>query len=285
MIEEEIIQWSCRGTSVPIGITRRGEGPAALLLPALSSISTRHEMNGLQERLARSFRVTSVDWPGFGDRPRPRVDWTPEVMEAFLGFVLGEICPAPELLVAAGHGAGYVVRHLMTYPAPAGRIVLVSPTWRGPFPTMMKGERPWFARVRRLVDLPVVGPVVYKLNVNDFVIRHMAAGHVYADKGWLEGERFAEKRAVTTAKGARFGSARFVTGGLDPFGSREAYLEAARRCAVPLRLVYGAETPPKSKAEMAALGELQNVEAIELPKGKLSVYEEFPDLTAEAVLR
>ena len=60
---------------------RRGAprgGPTVLLLPAPSSISTRAEMRPLAERLAGSFTTVVVDWPGFGDRPRPRVDWRPE---------------------------------------------------------------------------------------------------------------------------------------------------------------------------------------------------------------
>lgn len=36
---------------------------------------------------------------------------------------------------------------------------------------------------------------------------------------------------------------------------------------------------------MVALAELANVTAEELPNGKLSFYEEFPDETAEAVTR
>jgi hypothetical protein len=48
-------------------------------------------------------------------------------------------------------------------------------------------------------------------------------------------------------------------------------------------LVYGAETPPKSRAEMEALAALPGVRAVRLPQGKLSVHEEFPDATMEVV--
>jgi hypothetical protein len=69
--------WTWDGEAVRVGVDRAGTGPALLLLPALSSISTRREMRPLQERLASSFAPVAVDWPGFGDRPRPRVDWRP----------------------------------------------------------------------------------------------------------------------------------------------------------------------------------------------------------------
>jgi hypothetical protein len=52
---------------------------------------------------------------------------------------------------------------------------------------MMNGRRPLFDRICRIVDLPLIGPLLYGLNVNRFVIRYMAAGHVYADAARLHG--------------------------------------------------------------------------------------------------
>jgi hypothetical protein len=43
---------------------------------------------------------------------------------------------------------------------------------------------------------------------------------------------------------------------------------------------YGAETPPRSRAEMEALAALPNIRSVRLPRGKLAVHEEFPDATA-----
>ena len=73
------------------------------------------------------------------------------------------------------------------------------------------------------------------------------------------------------------------TGGLDRVTSREAFLDLARRANVPILLVYGDETPPKSRAEIEALALLPNVHVQRLPKGKLSVHEEFPEVVASAV--
>jgi pimeloyl-ACP methyl ester carboxylesterase len=111
----------------------------------------------------------------------------------------------------------------------------------------------------------------------------MGAGHVYADCGFLAGERLREKLAVTRASGARFASVRFVTGRLDPLRSRDEFLDLARRAAAPILLTYGAETPPRSRAEMEALAALPNVRTVQLPRGKLGVHEEFPDAAVEAI--
>src|SRR5262249_31789351 len=138
-------------------------------------------------------------------------------------------------------------------------------------------------RLCRLVDRPGLGPLIYRLNVNPFMVRRMGAGHVYADPAFLDEERLRQKLAVVRAPGARFASVRFVTGRLDPLASREAFLEPARRAGVPILLLYGAETPPRSRAEMEALAAVSGIRTARLPQGKLAVHEEFPDATMNAI--
>jgi pimeloyl-ACP methyl ester carboxylesterase len=276
-----MLEWNWRGQTIRLGTDASGTGPRVLLLPALSSISTRHEMGPLQERLARRYSTLSVDWPGFGDAARPQVDWRPEAYSAFLSFLLAEVIPQPYAIVAAGHAAGYVLKHAGN--APPAKLVLLAPTWRGPLPTVMGGQRPLFERLCRLVDLPGLGPAIYRLNVNPFVVRRMGAGHVYSDLAFLDEARLREKLAVTRAPGARFASVRFVTGRLDPLASRDEFLALARRAAAPILVVYGAETPPRSRAEMEALAALPGIRSVRLSRGKLAVHEEFPDATAAAI--
>jgi pimeloyl-ACP methyl ester carboxylesterase len=281
----EEIAWRWRGERVRIGVTRLGAGPAVLLLPALSSISRRHEMRPLQERLADRFSAVALDWPGFGDLPRPALAWSPDVCDAFLAHALAEVVPAPCATVAAGHAAGFALRRAAATPGSAGRLCLVAPTWRGPLPTMAGRRHPSFARIAAVGDWPVVGGALYRLNVNRPVMNMMVRGHVYADPGWLDEARTAEKLAVIRAPGARHASIRFVTGQLDPFADRAGFLAAARRAigSTPVLVVRGADTPPKSRAEMEALASVAGVREAVLPRGKLSVHEEFAEETAAAV--
>lgn len=276
------INWTWRDKAIELGVETRGEGPAVLMLPALSSISTRAEMSPLAEQLASAFTTIAVDWPGFGDRPRPAIAWEPRAYRMFLEYILQEL-PKLTATVAAGHAAGYLLAHAAEHPGSIGRLCLVAPTWRGPLPTMM-GKRPaMFRSISRLVDLPVIGSALYKLNVNRPMIRMMGRGHVYADPAWLDQHRLAEKLAVTNAPGARHASFRFVAGELDPMTSRELFLATARRVTDPILVVYGAATPRRSKTEMETLRSLPHVQFRELPVGKLAVHEEFPGLVADAV--
>ncbi len=278
------IVWSWQGREVVLGLDEAGIGPLVLLLPALSSISTRSEMHPLMQRLATNFRVVTVDWPGFGTRSRPAMPWRPDALSAFLKHVLKNVIRRPLCIVAAGHAAAYALYSLAADPGLTSCLVLIAPTWRGPLPTMAKGHPSFLRSICHAIEMPGIGPVLYRLNVNSFVVGKMVSGHVYSDRRWLSGERLAGKRAVIEAPGARFASAAFVTGVLDRVTSRTDFLELARRAARPSLVVYGADTPRRSRAEMEALAELPNVRTSILPHGKLSVHEEFPDDTAAAII-
>jgi pimeloyl-ACP methyl ester carboxylesterase len=276
MISREL-RWFWQDRDIVLGLDEAGSGPLLLLLPALSSISTRAEMHPLMERLAAQFRVVALDWPGFGAAPRPYLRWSPDALSAFLDHAVAGLGARPHAIIAAGHGATYVLHHAARHPGCTDRIVLVAPTWRGPLPTMIGGDRPLFAKIRRIIELPGLGHLLYRLNVSSFVVRRMVSGHVYSDPAWLRGERLMDKRNVMDAKGARFASVAFVTGALDRVATRAEFLGLAERAGVPILLVYGGDTPRRSLAEMEALALLPGVEAARLPGGKLSVHEEFPD--------
>jgi pimeloyl-ACP methyl ester carboxylesterase len=279
----ELLTWTWRGTPITLGLDSKGQGRTVLLLPALSSISTRREMAALQEQLSERYCAVAIDWPGFGDLRRPPMDWTPQAYAAFLEYILHSVTPEPHAIVAAGHAATYALAHVCAHPKSFGRLVLLAPTWRGPLPTMMNARKPFFARICKAMDNPIVGPLLYNLNVNRIVVRAMVAGHVYADPTFFGGDRMRNKLGVTRAPGARFASVRFVTGALDPVESRDAFVDLAQQVGVPMLLVYGEQTPPRSRAEMEALAAVPGLRCVRLPQGKLSVYEEFPDAVARVI--
>jgi hypothetical protein len=86
------IEWEYQGDSVRVGMTWHGQGASVLMLPALSSISTRSEMWPLQQRLGSWFTTLAIDWVGFGDRPRPPLRWSPEIYRSFLAYLLDKVC-------------------------------------------------------------------------------------------------------------------------------------------------------------------------------------------------
>jgi pimeloyl-ACP methyl ester carboxylesterase len=274
-VTEQLV-WTWQGTAVPVGISRLGSGPTILLLPALSSISTRAEMAPLQALLASRFSAVAVDWPGFGMGPSPRIRWHPQVYAAFLRDLLAGLIERPVATIGAGHGAGYLLGQAAEAPGSAGLVCLVAPTWRGPLPTMLGRRHPAMAALASAGDVPVLGWPLYRLNVNRLTVGMMSRGHVYADPGWLTGARLAAKLAVTRTPGARHASLRFVAGALDPMRSRDEFIAVASRVRDPVVAIFGADTPRKSLAEIEALCAIPHVQAVRLPRGKLALHEEFP---------
>src|SRR6516165_7332739 len=63
------------------------------------------EIRPLHERLCRNYQTVSIDWPGFGSRPRPRHDWRPKIYSDFLSHLTGKILPPLHAVIAAGHAA------------------------------------------------------------------------------------------------------------------------------------------------------------------------------------
>ena len=108
----------------------------------------------------------------------------------------------------------------------------------------------------------------------------MVAGHVYSDSTWLSAsargvddlallyQALTVIRKIGTA--ARAASAK-----------KSALLDV--RSSAPVTKAAeanGAETPSRSRAEMDALAAVPGVRTERLPRGKLSVHEEFPDEVA-----
>jgi pimeloyl-ACP methyl ester carboxylesterase len=116
------VTWSIDGKTVELGCNWSGQGPTVLLLPALSSISTRREMRPLQERLSADFQTVAADWPGFGDQPRPAHDWQPEIYANFLTYLIGSLSPPLHAVIAAGHAATFALSHACAHPQAFSRL-------------------------------------------------------------------------------------------------------------------------------------------------------------------
>ena len=271
------------GRRVPTPCEVIGEGADALLLPALSSISSRQEMLPLARELSAEYRCHVPDWPGFGAQERVRVPLEPASFHAFLDALIAA-APGPYALgVAAGHAAPYLAAAARRHPGMFARLVLVAPTWRGPLPTAMGPERArWFGRIRRAVEAPVVGEALYRINISAPVIGRMMRAHVYAEPGHVTAAVIGAKHRITRQRGGRFGTAAFVTGGLDPVGSRAAFLDLFREGLPPVRVLRPAGAPRRSGAEMDALLAGGRVAGAGIP-GALSPHEEYPAEVAAAI--
>ncbi len=273
--------WNCENQQLRVVYETLGKGSPLLLLPAFSSVSTRLEMGELAKLLAPNFQVVAVDWPGFGESSRPSLNYRPEIYQQFLENFVKAVFNTPITVVAAGHAASYVLQLAVKQPATFSRILLLAPTWRGPLPTMGASQQ-IAGIVRELVRSPILGQALYKLNTTQSFLSFMYRRHVFTDAAKITPSFIEKKWHTTQQPGARFASAAFVTGNLDAIHEQSDFLELVQSLTVPLMVVIGESSPPKSREEMNALVALPGVRSVVIP-GSLGLYEEYPAVILEAV--
>jgi pimeloyl-ACP methyl ester carboxylesterase len=279
----ETYEWCWQERSISITFDRAGEGEPILLLPAFSTVSSRTEMSSLATYLRSDYQVTTVDFPGFGDADRPPLDYAPPLYRQFLAdFVRDIYAGKPVTIIAAGHAAGYAIDLAAKLPNLVSKLILIAPTWRGPLPTMAKGQKPWLKSIRDAIRMPIIGQFLYQLNTTPSFLGFMYRRHVYTDASKLTADFMSRKRQLTQQPGARYGAGAFVTGGLDPYLDRADAIAHLQSLNIPVLIAIGENSPPKSKAEMFALAEVSGVTSVTLP-GTLGMHEEYPTELYEVI--
>lgn len=275
--------WRWKGKPVTIAYEVLGEGQPILLLPALSSVSTRAEMRELAELLSHKYQAIVVDWPGFGESERRAFNYSPALLQSFLSEFVQALFSEPVVVIAAGHAAGYVMQMAQRRPAPWSWVVLTAPTWRGPLPTAMGEHRGVYRFLKSLIYSPILGQILYLLNTLPPFLRLMYRRHVYADRKNITRSLMRQKGRAAHRRNARFASATFVTGGLDTIRDREEWLSLFQPLPVPVLMAIGEQMPPKSRAEVEILAHFSSAQVYRMP-GSLGLHEEYPRVLADGIL-
>ena len=273
--------WSWENQKIGVVYESLGKGSTLLLLPAFSTVSMRSEMGEIGKLLSPYFQVVTVDWPGFGESSRLSVNYSPAMYHQFLKDFVTDVLHTSVTVVAAGHSAAYVMQLAQEKTTVFSRILLVAPTWRGPLPTM-RANKQIAGMVKDLVRSPVLGQSLYKLNTTPSFLNFMYRRHVYVDADRLTPSFIEHKWRNTQQPGARFAPAAFVTGKLDAVDNQADFLALVRGLTVPLMVVIGDSSPPKSRAEMDAMAALPGVRSAVIP-GSLGMHEEYPSAVVEAI--
>jgi pimeloyl-ACP methyl ester carboxylesterase len=273
--------WNYQGKDVRVQYEFLGLGKPVLLLPAFSTVSTRTEMAEIARSLGANFQIVTIDWLGFGESDRLPFDYCPQIYHQLLEDFIKYAFTSPVTIIAAGHAAGYALEISKKCPQLISKLILIAPTWLGPLRAM---GAPNFVTslVRNLVRAPFLGHILYYLNTTPSFLRWMYKRHVHLEDKLLTDEFIARKREITQRSGARYAPAAFVTGRIDPVSDRTAFLKYFESLSIPVLVISAENAPPKSKAEMNAIAQLSQVQAIALP-GTLGLHEEYPDKVVKAI--
>jgi pimeloyl-ACP methyl ester carboxylesterase len=276
--------WTWKGKPVTLVYEVYGKGKPILLLPAPSTVSSRSEMRELATLLCHQYQVFVLDWVGFGDSSRPAIAYTPAVFEACLRDFVQKRFKDPIVVVAAGHAATYVMELAHKNKSLWSWAVLVAPTWRGPLPTAMGEKNRWFYKIlQQLINLPIVGQLLYFLNTSNGFLKFMYSRHVFTQASQVTQDFMQFKQKLARRRGARFASAAFVTGALDAVKNQEAWLSLFQPLPIPVMMAIGEQTPPKSRQEMEVVAHFSAVQVKRMP-GSLGLHEEFPQELAGVML-
>ena len=284
----ETLQVDLAGRQLRLVLERRGPAaaPLWLLLPALSTVSSRGEWKAFADAMGDRRQLVSFDWPGFGDSDRPAIAYDAALLRSALRAVLSYLRTTTRqlpIVVAAGHSASVALGLATEWSGLWQELVLVAPTWRGPLPTMTGLPQQQFNWLRSLVATPWIGPVLYRLNTSRMLLRLMLRRHVWVAPALLTPARIREQQLLARRPGARFASVAFVSGGLDPVGDRTGWLQQARLLKCPLQVVLAAEAPPRSKKEMEVLA-WEAADQLSVIAGRLGLHQEFGALLARQLL-
>ena len=283
----ERLKFSYANRELGLVIERRGpvNGPLWLLLPALSTVSSRGEWSNFANSIDPKFHLVSFDWPGFGDSDRPKINYNNGFLQLALSEVLKYLKQFNQekiTIVAAGHSACVALGLASDYSEQWQKLILVAPTWRGPLPTMTGWRPKHFSWLRQLVSLPIVGSILYYLNTSRVVLRFMLRRHVWVNANLLRSERISEQQKLSRRTDARFASVAFVSGGFDPAEHRSWWFGQVKRLGCPMHVVLAMEAPPRSKKEMRLLAD--HAQKITKINGRLGLHQEFGHLLSEQIL-
>ena len=282
----ENLHVNLNGRDVRVTLERRGpeNGDIWLLLPALSTVSSRGEWHDFADAMDERCELVSFDWPGFGDSERPAMAYNANTLREALTGILQHLQGADLNkinVVAAGHSAPIALGLAEQCSRQWAQIVVVAPTFRGPLPTMTGRAGQSFNWVRRLVELPLIGPLLYRLNTSRPILKLMLRRHVWVNRNLLTPQRLREQQQISRQPGARFASVAFVSGGLDAASDSRWWLAQIQNLHCPLHVVLANEAPPRSRQEMLTLAE--KADRVSDIDGRLGLHEEFGQELAQSV--
>lgn len=223
------LQYSWKGHR--IAFTRRGTGPAVLMLHSIHAAASAAEWDGVAQAVADAgYTVYTLDLPGFGESERPDIRYSARLYLSMLADFCTQVIGQPVRLVGSWLSAAYAIALATRDPGRYPAIVAVEPAG------LTRLHRPPSIG-RDVARIAVSGPLVGTAMFNGMVTRR-------ALRVFLE-SCMADRRRVTDAMvdaayetshqtGARFAPAALAAGELNV-----NIRDAVRTLRTPLMLVWG----------------------------------------------
>jgi pimeloyl-ACP methyl ester carboxylesterase len=222
--------WSWRGRRV--SFTKRGSGPAMLLIHGIHAAAWSYEWRHNVDYLARDHTVYTVDLLGFGRSDRPPIRYSARLYISLISDFVAQVIGGPCVLVANSLSAAYAIILGARDPHRFPELVLIAPTGltRLNDAPGVGGDAGRFA-----IDAPVVGTAAFNAIVSRRSLRHYLE-EAYADNTLVTDDLIDDAYETSHQRGARHAPAAFLAGHLNIDVRR-----ALRRLNQPSLLFWGEE--------------------------------------------
>jgi len=238
--------WHWRGHR--IAWTRRGEGPAVLLVHGVHAAAWSHEWRRVVAPLATDHTVWTIDLLGFGRSARPATRYSAALYVALLDQFTRTVIGAPCALVGSALGGAYAValaaRDARRFPA----LVLVCPTG---VTHLVATSTAAADAARTLLGSPLVGTALFNALVTRPGLRRRLQ-RTYADAAHVTPALVEAAHATAHQPGARHAPAASVGQALG-LNVRDAL----RRLEQPVLITWGRRARDVPSAELAAYRSLR----------------------------
>src|SRR5688500_5931112 len=215
-----------------IAFTRRGKGPAVLLVHGIHPAAWSYEWHDNADDLARGNTVYTIDLLGFGRSDRPAIRYSARLYISLISDFVHQVIAEPCVLVASALSGAYAIvlgaRDHERFPA----VALVAPTGL----VRLNGPAGVTNEAGRLaVEAPIVGTAMFNGLVSKRSIRRYLE-KTYADDSIITDDLVEIYYWTSHQRGARHAPAAFISGHLNI-----DVRQALRRLSQPALLIWGEE--------------------------------------------
>ncbi len=227
--------WSWRGRR--ISFTKRGSGPALLLIHGIHAAAWSYEWRSNVDYLARDHTVYTLDLLGFGRSERPAIKYTARLYITLISDFVAQVIGGPCVLIANSLTAAYAIilgaRDPHRFPA----LALIEPTGL----TRLNGIAGVGGDAGRFaIDAPIIGTAAFNALVSRRSIQHYLE-EAYSDNTLVTDELVDIQYETAHQRGARHAPAAFIAGQLNIDVRR-----ALRRLQPAVAVILGRAGTPRS---------------------------------------
>ena len=146
-----------------IHYTKKGQGTPLLLLHDLNTSSSGHEWHAIENQLAKTNTVYTLDLLGCGRSDKPSLTYTSFLYVQLITDFIKEVVGKPVSIIATGASGAFTIEACKNSPAHLDKIILINPK---PLLTLAKMPSKRDKLLRPFFCFPILGTFLYNLMVN-----------------------------------------------------------------------------------------------------------------------